>query len=359
MEQNGKRLRILIVDDEPTILKVYEGVLYPKKSNRTSSSEIEKRNGNGFEGNVSRPVAPSFELVFCQQGDEAVEAVKGSLKENKPFAVAFLDVVMPPGLDGIGAAEQIRALDPYIEIVMVTAYSDVDPRDIAPRVLPEHKLLYIQKPFHPLEIYQCASALGSKWQMENELRQSHEKLEKRVEERTIELTKANERLKQEIKEREQIEKELRDREQELKNKAVELEEINAALEVLLRKLKEDKREVEEKVLINMKELVEPFLNKLRNSSLNPRQSTYLSILESNLNDIISPFLHSLSSKYSDLTPREIQVAGLVKEGKTTKEIAELLHSSPRAVEFHRNSLRDKLGLKNKKTNLRSYLLSFS
>ena len=76
-----------------------------------------------------------------------------------------------------------------------------------------------------------------------------------------------------------------------------------------------------------------------------------------MNDIVSPFARRLSSTYLGLTPTEIQVANFVKEGKTTKEIAEALHSSPRTVEFHRNKIREKIGIKNSKANLRSYLLS--
>jgi DNA-binding CsgD family transcriptional regulator len=81
------------------------------------------------------------------------------------------------------------------------------------------------------------------------------------------------------------------------------------------------------------------------------------MLESNLNDVVSPFIHKLSSKYVGLTPTEIQIANLVKEGKTTKEIAEILHSSDRTVEFHRKNIRKKIGLVNRKVNLRSHLLT--
>jgi PAS domain S-box-containing protein len=146
---------------------------------------------------------------------------------------------------------------------------------------------------------------------------------------------------------------------ELENKTHELEEVNAALKVLLKHREKDKKDVEEKVVANVKKLVLPYVEKLNNSRLNDRQIVYLNIIKSNLEDIITPFLHQLSSKYSDLTPSEIQVADLVKEGKTTKEIAELLNSSTGTIDFHRNNLRKKLGLRNTKTNLRSFLLALT
>ncbi len=161
---------------------------------------------------------------------------------------------------------------------------------------------------------------------------------------------------QDITAQAKAEEALRERETELEIKTNSLEEMNTALRVLLERRDADKTELEEKMLVNVKELVVPFLEKVIRSQLDPRQVAYIDILESNLNDIISPFLHKLSSKYSNLTPKEIQVAGLVKEGKTTKEIAELMISTTDAIEFHRKNLRKKLGLKNTKSNLRSYLL---
>jgi PAS domain S-box-containing protein len=162
-----------------------------------------------------------------------------------------------------------------------------------------------------------------------------------------------------ITQRQLAEEALKAREKELQVKTINLEEANTALKVLLDKRDEDRIELEEKVSLNMKWLVLPYLEKMRKSGLNERQETYANILGSLLNDIISPFTHELSSQHVNLTPTEIQVANLVREGKTTKEVVELLNSSTKAIEFHRGNLRKKLGLKNKKINLRSYLLSLS
>lgn len=168
-----------------------------------------------------------------------------------------------------------------------------------------------------------------------------------------------EQLNEEIKDRKRAEKALQERKAALKAQAHNLKEVNTALKVLLKRREEDKAELEEKVLSNVKMMILPYVQTLKNTRLDAKQMAYASIIESHLNNIVSPLLRNLSSKYLDLTPKEIQVADLVKEGKTTKEIAELLNVSTRAVEFHRNNIRMKLGLKSKKTNLRSYLLSLA
>lgn len=162
-----------------------------------------------------------------------------------------------------------------------------------------------------------------------------------------------------VTERIRAEDALKLREKELEEKAQNLEEINTALKFLLKKREEDKIELEEKMLLNVKELALYYLEKLKKSELNGRQKTIVDIMESNLKDIVSPFLHGLSNQYINLTPREIRVANLIKQGKTSKEIAELVNLSPRTIEFHRDNLREKMGLKNKKINLRTHLLSFS
>ena len=160
-----------------------------------------------------------------------------------------------------------------------------------------------------------------------------------------------------ITERKRAEKALEEKEKELRGKARNLEEVNTALKVLLREREQDKTIIEEKVFANMKELVLPYLEKIKETTLNSHQRACIDLLESNLKEIISPFAAKLTSKYLGLTPTEIKVANLVKEGKTTKEIAQFMNSSHKTIEFHRDNVRKKLGIKNKKVNLRTYLLT--
>ncbi len=129
-----------------------------------------------------------------------------------------------------------------------------------------------------------------------------------------------------------------------------------ALKVLLEKMEKDKDVFGENVLINVKEFLIPYVNRIKNGPLTENQTNYLDLLESGLRDIISPFAHKLSSRYMHITPKELEVANFVKKGKTSKEIAEILHNTERTVVAHRTNLRKKLGL-GKKSNLRTYLLS--
>ena len=192
---------------------------------------------------------------------------------------------------------------------------------------------------------------------EKALEQINTELEKRVEERTVVVLETNKQLREEIRDRQQIEKALRRREMQLKNKTTQLQELNSALEILLKKRDEDRIDLEEKMVSNVRELVYPYLEKLDNSKLADKEKAFVKIIESNLKNILSPFARSLTSKFLGLTPAEIQVANLIKQGKTTKDIAQLSNLSPRTVEFHRDNIRTKLGIKNKKINLRTHLLS--
>jgi PAS domain S-box-containing protein len=162
-----------------------------------------------------------------------------------------------------------------------------------------------------------------------------------------------------ITERKQAEETLRKSEKELKSKTENLVEVNSALNVLLKRVEEGRIELEEKILSNIRELVLPYIDRLKKTQLSDHQASYLMVIETNLDNIASSFLYHLKMRYLNLTHREVQVASLVKEGKSTKEIAELLNIAIKTAVFHRNSLRNKLGLKNQKANLRAHLLTFT
>ena len=160
-----------------------------------------------------------------------------------------------------------------------------------------------------------------------------------------------------IKAQKIIQKEKTDLKKEILKRTVDLKETNTALNVLLKKRERDKTDVEEKVIFNVKVMIEPYLKKLKKSMLNDKQMIYLNILESNVKEIISPFGQTLSSRLISLTPTELKVANLVKQGKTTKQIAVLSNVSPETISCHRKNIRKKLNLTEKKTNLRTSLSS--
>ena len=162
------------------------------------------------------------------------------------------------------------------------------------------------------------------------------------------------------KARDALEQRVAERTRELQNKTENLMEVNTALKVLLKKRDVDRTEFEEKVLANVKELVLPYVEKIKKeANKDGKLNAYLEVLEANLNSIISPFSHKLSSKFYNLTSTEIAVAKLVKQGRSTRQIADLLSAASKTIETHRLNIRKKLGLTNRKANLRTYLLSLS
>jgi DNA-binding CsgD family transcriptional regulator len=154
-----------------------------------------------------------------------------------------------------------------------------------------------------------------------------------------------------------LKQQVEERTRALEEKTRLLEETNTALKVLLEKRESDKLEIEKRVMVNIEQLINPYLEKLANSGLNSLQTAYLEILRAHLNEIVSPFTRNLSIRQWNLTPTQMQVAILVKQGRTTQEIAKLLDLSARTVEAHRRSIRVKFGLARKKTNLMTYLRS--
>jgi len=156
-----------------------------------------------------------------------------------------------------------------------------------------------------------------------------------------------------------VEEALRESREELQDQKQSLEEANIALKVLLKHRENDKLELEKNVLTNVKALVLPYVEKLKEIPLKPRNKTLVEIIENHLKDIISPLLQKFSNAQIILTPQEIKVVALIKYGKSSKEIADILTISETTVNFHRKNLRKKFGLKNRQMNLRSYLISMS
>lgn len=135
----------------------------------------------------------------------------------------------------------------------------------------------------------------------------------------------------------------------------ELENMNTALAVLLKKREEDKRRIEDKISSNYESIIIPFLEKIKSSATKKEHVNLVNIVQANLKEIISPFSKKLSDPMRNLTPSEIQVAALIRQGLSNKEIAKTLNNSVRTVTNHRSNIRKKLGLQNKKINLRSFL----
>jgi DNA-binding CsgD family transcriptional regulator len=155
----------------------------------------------------------------------------------------------------------------------------------------------------------------------------------------------------------EVQEALEIKEAELLRERERLEETNIALRVLLRQRDEDRSRIEETIYTNVDRLILPYIEKLLQARLPEQQRTLLEIIDTNLKDIISPFVRSLSSLSLLMTPQEIEVATLIRSGRTSKEMADVLGLSVSGVDFHRKRLRQKLGLTNSAKNLRSHLLS--
>ncbi len=183
-----------------------------------------------------------------------------------------------------------------------------------------------------------------------ELRRYRQQLEDLVQERTAALAKVNQELRKEIDQRTLAS-------EKLVASGVRLKEMNTAMRVLLDKRTEDQERAEELIRLNLKELIDPYLERLGNSGLRERQKQLLEVIRMNLDDVVGSSLPEFSDKYYLFSPNELQVVNLIRKGKTSKEMAGLLNLSVRTIESYRKSIRGKLNLRNKKINLKIYLNS--
>lgn len=160
-----EKRRILICDDEAGILDAYHRIFADLVADTAddANSDYDALSADLFGDGPATEAAVIDEIVTCRQGEEAVEAVRAAKASGQPFGVVFLDVRMPPGIDGVEAARQIRAIEPIINIVIVTGYSDHRPTEIAGKVGTVDRLFYLVKPFDADEVRQMATTLVNRW----------------------------------------------------------------------------------------------------------------------------------------------------------------------------------------------------
>jgi len=194
--------RILVIDDNPSIHKDFQTILLEEEESTTLNALRSEVFGDNTNETLARCV---YELDFASQGKEGYEKVKQACSENRPYELAFVDMRMPPGWDGLKTIEHIWKIDPKVQVVICTAYSDYSWGEITERLGKSENLLILKKPFDSAEVAQFASALTEKWVLARQASMKTEQLEQMVKERTDELKKANEQLREEIIERQQAE----------------------------------------------------------------------------------------------------------------------------------------------------------
>ncbi len=182
--------RILVIDDNPAIHQDYRKILVADGKALTSEAEA------GLFGEQQPDTArPRFDMDSAMQGRDGVELARAALAEGRRYSVAFVDMRMPPGWDGLETVEQLWKIDPDVQVVICSAYTDYDWLELLARLGHSDKLIVVKKPFEPIEILQCASALSQKWQNARALKRHVESLELVVTDRTSGLEAANRQLR--------------------------------------------------------------------------------------------------------------------------------------------------------------------
>jgi PAS domain S-box-containing protein len=200
--------RILVIDDNRGIHDSFRAILHHADSDKSAPDETEA----GLFGEVtSARRAVGFTMESAYQGEEGIELLRSALDKGLPYAMAFVDMRMPPGINGIETIAKLWELDADLQVVICTAHSEYDWRDLA-RLGSSDRLLILKKPFDVAEVRQMAEALCAKWQLLRRGRRHLEELEARVAERTQNLSQANQELRDQIAERKQAEAALRESE---------------------------------------------------------------------------------------------------------------------------------------------------
>ncbi len=190
-EKCQKNQRILVIDDSESIHEDFRTILGSSDANAANLHET-KSAIFGNASNLSKQI--SFEIDSAFQGQEGLEKVRQALHEGRPYAMAFVDIRMPPGWDGVETIKRIWKEYPELQVVICTAYSDYDWNDLIAKLGQTEQLLILKKPFDNVEVYQLASALTEKWYLSKQARLKHKELERIVEQRTHQVEEANKEL---------------------------------------------------------------------------------------------------------------------------------------------------------------------
>src|SRR5690348_1870320 len=201
----AQRRRILVIDDNRSIHEDFRKILAGTAA--TTALDATELAVFGRPPEAAREI--QFEVDSAYQGQEGMLLVKKAIEAGQPYVMAFVDVRMPPGWDGVETTRKIWELDPDLQVVLCTAYSDYSWGEMFEKLGHHDGLLILKKPFDTVEAFQLAHALTEKWWLHQQSRRKMEELESRVAERTTELVSANETLRAEIAERKSAEDEMR------------------------------------------------------------------------------------------------------------------------------------------------------
>ncbi len=202
-----ERYRILVIDDNRSIHEDFRKILTTPDEEDDELQALEQALFE--EPIIDEDSLVEFELVSAYQGRDGVAMVRESVVEGNPFALAFVDMRMPPGWDGLETIQALWEFEREIHTVICTAHSDHSWKEITRKLGESHRLLIIKKPFDPVEVFQCAHAMCQKWRLERDVWRRMDQLEEQVLERTEHLVRAKQSLEYEIQERAKVEIELR------------------------------------------------------------------------------------------------------------------------------------------------------